>query len=74
MAVLGGVFGDTVRERVQLNEDSVWHGGPIGRNKNFGGTAGIAEMLLHSHAGELHPAACASQSVGDGSVRRGISS
>lgn len=30
---LGGmVFGDTVRERVQLNEDSVWYGGPMDRN------------------------------------------
>ena len=30
---LGGmIFGNTEKERIQLNEDSIWYGGPVDRN------------------------------------------
>jgi hypothetical protein len=44
------VFGGIERERLQLNEDTLWSGGPT--------TAGIAEMLLQSHSGEVHDGGC----------------
>lgn len=54
---LGGmVFGDTDRERIQLNEDSVWYGGPRDRNNPDASKyiAQIRNLIMEGKLGEAH--------------------
>lgn len=54
---LGGmVFGDSDRERIQLNEDSVWYGGPRDRNNPDASKyiAQIRNLIMEGKLGEAH--------------------
>ncbi|MFC5470938.1 glycoside hydrolase N-terminal domain-containing protein [Cohnella suwonensis] len=54
---LGGmVFGNTGTERIQLNEDSLWFGGPTERNNPdaLANLPDIREMLLSGRLNEAH--------------------
>ena len=49
------VYGDTAVDRIQLNEDSLWYGGPMDRN-NPNLRERLAEIRKHVFAGELREA------------------
>jgi len=49
------VFGNVIQDRVQLNEDSVWNGGPRDRN-NPSAKWALAEIRTHLREGRLQEA------------------
>ena len=49
------VYGHTAVERIQLNEDSLWYGGPMDRN-NPNLRERLPEIRKHVFAGELREA------------------
>lgn len=54
---LGGmIFGDIGKERIQLNEDSVWYGGPRDRNNPdaLSHLAQIRNLIMEGKLGEAH--------------------
>ncbi|MCL2058705.1 MAG: glycoside hydrolase family 95 protein [Oscillospiraceae bacterium] len=49
------VYGNTGAERIQLNEDSLWYGGPMDRN-NRASKAKLDQIRKHVFAGEIREA------------------